>query len=44
VLGVAHGETVVPPELAAGLATEIRLRAAAQNEPSAEPNRANGHD
>jgi two-component system nitrate/nitrite response regulator NarL len=39
VLSVARGETVVPPELAAGLAAEIRLRAAARNESSAEPNR-----
>ncbi|MBN8901442.1 MAG: response regulator transcription factor [Rhodospirillales bacterium] len=30
VIDVAHGRTVVPAELAAGLAGEIRLRAAAQ--------------
>jgi two-component system nitrate/nitrite response regulator NarL len=38
VLSAARGETVVPPELAAGLAAEIRLRAGAQRS-SAEPNR-----
>ena len=32
VLSVAGGSTVVPPELAAGLAAEIRLRARAQGE------------
>jgi DNA-binding NarL/FixJ family response regulator len=37
VLSVAKGNTVVPPELAAGLAAEIRLRAQPHNEPLSNP-------
>ena len=37
VLSVATGNTVVPPQLAAGLAAEIRLRAQPHSEPLSDP-------